>query len=99
MTGASRENLSKSLLINTIKPIQFASTLIKMCQIHKVSKCTVLNVSSGDGELVYLNSKLSKSLEHVDNLQVNYNNNSTLDSRNMVFINSSIPKFMEIGFV
>lgn len=69
--GASRETMSRSLLVNSVKPVEFASSLIEICQQHKSLKCTVINVSSGDGELVYLNSDLSARLLNVDNLKVN----------------------------
>ena len=62
--------MARSILINAMKPIDFASNVINECSKFPEIECTVVNVSSGDGELVYLHSTLQDKIEKVADLKV-----------------------------
>ena len=67
--GSSKEVLSKSILVNSIGPLELAATLLENCRRISHMKCTVVNISSGDGELSYLHSDLQKKIKEVKNLR------------------------------
>lgn len=65
ISGSSRSALQESLDINTIYPIRLArgvlfSPLLESCDV------TVVNVSSGDGELTWLHSDLAAAIEGIN---------------------------------
>ena len=61
--GSTQQIFRQSVGINAIKPLNFARDLIKKCSARANMRCMVLNISSGDGELLNLNSKLQSELK------------------------------------
>ena len=61
--------LSKSILVNAIGPLEFAATMLDNCRSIDRMKCTIINISSGDGELSNLHSDVQKKIKKVNNLQ------------------------------
>lgn len=61
--GHSHDALYRSLLINTLTPMKLAIDLLENC--IDEDQITVLNVSSGDGERVYLHSSIQKVLNSI----------------------------------
>ena len=59
-----------SLLVNTIKPLQLSEKVIELCSESTSSRCEVVNISSGDGELSYLHSSLQDRLHRLRSIEV-----------------------------
>ncbi len=68
-TGCSKNILSKSILVNTIGPLELSASILDNCRRIDHIKCTVVNISSGDGELSYLHSDIQKRIKKVKNLK------------------------------
>ena len=68
--GSTQRILCQSVDINAIKPLKLARDLIKQCSDRVNMRCTILNISSGDGELLNLNSKLQSELKLLSTFNV-----------------------------
>ena len=65
--GSSKVALQESLDVNALHPIDFALDILNVPSI-KSYDVTVVNISSGDGELAWLHSDLAKSIARLDTL-------------------------------
>jgi hypothetical protein len=68
--GSTQRILCQSVDINAIKPLKLARDLIKQCTDRVGMRCMILNISSGDGELLNLNSKLQSELKLLSTFNV-----------------------------
>jgi len=64
--GSTFEALRDSLIINALSPISLAELVMKTF-INK--EVRVVNISSGEGELIFLHSKLQKELQGITTIQ------------------------------
>ena len=67
LKGSSRETLQKSIKINTISPLSRTMNLVHLTNTGNI---TIINVSSGDGDMVFLNTYLQRRFEGISNLPV-----------------------------
>ena len=72
LPGNDMTTITRSLLVNTIAPIELAMLLLndkRLKNDHKRDiEIVIVNISSGEGELVYLNSKIRKNLEMINDI-------------------------------
>ena len=66
--GSSKDILSKSILVNAVGPLEFSTTMIENCRNNDHTRCTIVNISSGDGEISYLHSDIQKRIKKVKTL-------------------------------
>jgi NAD(P)-dependent dehydrogenase (short-subunit alcohol dehydrogenase family) len=64
--SASKEDLINQILINSLNPIILSQQLLRSRPIDKIM--TMLHLSSGDGEIVFLNSQIADELLAIENL-------------------------------
>lgn len=70
LQGASSDKMTKSINTNCIKPLSIARQLV---QNNKFINFSVINISSGDGEICYLHNEIANSLKaigDIDTLQL-----------------------------
>lgn len=70
LIGCSKDALYESLQVNALSPIKLAEAVLEKCGEYNDLNCTVVNISSGDGELAYLDSNLQHELKNIINLKV-----------------------------
>lgn len=66
LRGTSPQIVRKSLLVNTLGPILLVQELMR--RMGEGERVTVVNVSSGDGELANLHSSLARDIEQLDSM-------------------------------
>ena len=68
LEGASKETFTESLQVNCLSPMHLNELLISGLQSGE--KLTIVNVSSGEGELVFLNSESQRKINELETYQV-----------------------------
>jgi NAD(P)-dependent dehydrogenase (short-subunit alcohol dehydrogenase family) len=71
--GKDVSDLKEAMAVNTLGPLRLSNLIInRALQSHLRPCCniTIINISSGDGELLMLNSGVAKNIEKIDDLDV-----------------------------
>lgn len=63
LEGSTFNSLRESLVVNAVSPITLSERIIQSCS-SKV-RISIINISSGDGELSYLNSELQAIIDKI----------------------------------
>lgn len=66
--GSSFSSMQQSLVTNTLYPILFARQVIEFASANPEKHVRVIHVSSGDGEIAYINSQIASRISSIDNL-------------------------------
>jgi len=87
--GNSLDDLKSSLAVNTIAPIKLSWLLAeKITQMRGISRYCIINVSSGDGELLYLNSQYQDIVKKISKLHVSFTSNSIMHCYGLSYYHS-----------
>ena len=68
--GLSRSIFAQSIEVNSLAPIRLAQHIILNNSIQTSCNISIINISSGDGEIVYLNSYLQRRLMDINSIEV-----------------------------
>lgn len=68
LEGRDLATMTKSLEVNTILPMITTQTIALQSHRHPLKQYTVINISSGDGERLYLNSNLAAALDKISSV-------------------------------
>lgn len=82
LPGSDKEILKQSIALNTLLPLILAKEMEKFAVNNQEKRVTVVNISSGDGELVYLHSDIAQRIASIETLAglVEYTSSELLDS-------------------
>ena len=98
LSGNSNDIKEETLLVNTIAPIKLSTLLYNDHRLYKNNKITIINISSGEGELIYLNTKIQSDIKDLQNINDLNNYINQLYNKNIDNYNDSDNKIIEYAF-